>query len=222
MAVVAVWDYQVKRGDAKKMVALLQAATAEYRLPPGTPTFLSMKTYAPSDTRFVQMIEWESYTAMSQWYAAFAADRVGVGFWRNWHKVKAVTRGAEYWDVLPTPEGWPAPKTGTGGIVEVHDWQVKIGDAEKIVALIGDTLQKLKLPADTPQPLSMGGYAATWTRLVFTIQWKSLGDMEQYYAAFGADPAGKKYWNKVAEFVVADNGSGIWDVLEMPTESQEC
>lgn len=222
MAVVAVWDYQVKRGDAKKMVALLQAATAEYRLPPGTPTFLSMKTYAPSDTRFVQMIEWESYTAMSQWYAAFAADRVGVEFWRNWHKVKAVTRGAEYWNVLPKPGEWPAPHAGLGGIVEVHDWQVKIGDAKKIVALLAGTLSKLNLPAATPQPLSLNVYGATWTRAIGMVQWRNMAEMEQWYAAFGADPAGKEYWNKVVDFVVADNGGGIWDVLEMPSESQEC
>jgi len=222
MAIVEVWDFQVKRGDAKRMVALQQQAAAEYRLPPGTPTHLRYEAYAPSDTRFVQVIEWESYTAMSQWYAAFATDRVGVEFWRNWHKIKAVSRGAEYWNVLPTPAGWSAKKAGMGGIVEVHDWQVKVGDTQQIVALLADTLSKLHPPSETPEPLSLRGYGAAWTRVVAMMQWGSLADMEQWYAAFSADPAGKEYWAKLPELIVADHGGGIWDVLEMPTESQEC
>jgi hypothetical protein len=100
MAIVQVWDFQVKYGDGEKMAALLHQTLAQYQTPPGTPTYLSMKICSPSPTRLITMAEWKSLADMEQWFAAFGADPVGQEFWPKWGEFQPNSRGGQHWDVL--------------------------------------------------------------------------------------------------------------------------
>jgi hypothetical protein len=215
MAIIEAHDWQVKPGGGEKIVALIQAALAQWQPPQGLPTYLSSRTYSPTLTRFVLLLEWNNRAEQERWYEAFEASPAGQEYWRKVVEFPVSTRD-EYWTPLEPPAGFAATGEARAGIVEAHDWQVKPGGGEKIFALQQATLAQWQPLAGTPQPLSMRAYSPSWTRLVGLVEWKSFADMEQWYAAFGASPAGQEYFLKMYELVVSAYTGGweFWTPLE--------
>jgi hypothetical protein len=213
MAFAAVWDYQVKPGDSEKMAGLIQTALTKYKPMLGTTTYLNSRIYTPSNTRCILMNGWESFADMEQWDAAFSASPAGQEFWPKWNTSGAITRGGEYWDVLETPANWAATGKDKAAIVEVLDWQVRAGDAEKIIDLMKETDAQYRPPAGTPTFLGVRAYSPSWTRYIQMNEWRSYTEMEQWYAAFGADPIGQEHFRKMSQLVVSSQGAQYWDVL---------
>jgi len=105
--------------------------------------------------------------------------------------------------------------------VEVNDWQVKPGAAESIIALLGPPTQ-WQPPPGTPRAwLNVRTYSPSWTRFIQMTEWSSFAEMEQWYAAFWADPVGQDYWRKVSELIVFDRGAQHWEVLKTFAGSPE-